>query len=186
VLFERADGGLLGLHQHGWSHANHEPQGRKCEFGASRPRAAQHDDVRRGHDRLRALLGERLDPIFTPPWNRCTDSTAECLVELGLRVLSRDTTARPFGRADLAEVPVTLDWFKSYRPGMTVSDGCAAELSAQIERGSTAPIGIMTHHGVTDAANRQLIGELLDVLRTCPLVTCRRLIDTLTVRVMPR
>ena len=34
-----------------------------------------------------------VDPIFTPPWNRCTQATADCLAMLGYRVLSRDATA---------------------------------------------------------------------------------------------
>ena len=38
ALASRVDssGGRLGLHQHGFAHANHEPEGRKCEFGPSR------------------------------------------------------------------------------------------------------------------------------------------------------
>ena len=34
-LASRVDssGGRLGVHQHGFAHRNHEPDGRKCEFG---------------------------------------------------------------------------------------------------------------------------------------------------------
>src|SRR5574338_114842 len=35
---------LLGIHQHGVSHANHELVGRKCEFGISRAHQDQYRD----------------------------------------------------------------------------------------------------------------------------------------------
>ena len=31
----------VGVHQHGYAHVNHEPEGRKCEFGVSRSAAEQ-------------------------------------------------------------------------------------------------------------------------------------------------
>src|SRR5918999_1078613 len=83
----------VGLHQHGYAHANHEREGRKCEFGPSRPEAVQRADVEAGRARLLALLGLRLDPIFTPPWNRCTAATGRCAAALGLTVLSREARA---------------------------------------------------------------------------------------------
>lgn len=52
----------------------------------------------------RAVVGGQLhpyvEPIFTPPWNRCTEQTAAALANLGFQVLSRDHTAVPFGRAE--------------------------------------------------------------------------------------
>ena len=53
------------------------------------------------------LLGERVDPFFTPPWNRCTRDTGEVLVELGFTLLSREHRAEPLGL--LPELPVHLD-----------------------------------------------------------------------------
>src|SRR3954447_1568726 len=54
----------VGLHQHGFAHANHEREGRrKCEFGAARPAARQLADIGAGRSRLQALLGDRLDPV---------------------------------------------------------------------------------------------------------------------------
>ena len=62
----------LDLHQHGYAHVNHEPEGRKSEFGAARSVAAQYADIAHGRELLMAVLGDRVQPIFTPPWNRCT------------------------------------------------------------------------------------------------------------------
>ena len=53
--------------------------GRKCEFGESRSRELQHADIAAGKELLSDLLGPITDPIFTPPWNRCTASTAALL-----------------------------------------------------------------------------------------------------------
>src|ERR671910_917935 len=72
----------VGLHQHGLAHANHEREGRKHEFGPSRAAARQRADIAAGRARLEALLGDRVGPIFTPPWNRCTIATGRCLAEL--------------------------------------------------------------------------------------------------------
>ena len=85
----------VGLHQHGLAHVNHEREGRRCEFGPARGAAAQRRDIEAGRARLADLLGERVDPIFTPPWNRCTADTGRCLAELGFAALSREARAAP-------------------------------------------------------------------------------------------
>ena len=41
--------------------------------------------------------GRRSCEVFVPPWNRCTDATARVLRDEGVRALSRDVTAEPFG-----------------------------------------------------------------------------------------
>src|SRR4051812_14537877 len=100
----------VGLHQHGLGHVNHEREGRRCEFGPSRDLAAQRRDIQAGRDRLGDLFGERLDPIFTPPWNRCTPDTGAALAELGLRILSREARAIPLDVPGLLELPIHIDW----------------------------------------------------------------------------
>src|SRR3954453_15945125 len=82
----------LGLHQHGYAHVSHETEGRRCEFGPARPAAAQVADIADGRRRLVDLVVPALEPVFTPPWNRCTADTGAALVELGIDVLSRDRT----------------------------------------------------------------------------------------------
>ena len=110
----------VGLHQHGLAHVNHEREGRKCEFGPARGAAAQRRDIAEGRERLAALLGARVDPIFTPPWNRCTAETGRCLAELGFEVLSRESRAAPLGVPGLRELPVSVDWF-AHRHGERLS-----------------------------------------------------------------
>lgn len=66
-----------------------------------RGRHPQQSDIARGRSLLQEAFDAALDPVFTPPWNRCTRGTADTLVALGFEVLSRDHTATGFDRPDL-------------------------------------------------------------------------------------
>jgi hypothetical protein len=155
-----------GLHQHGFAHTNHQVEGRKCEFGTARDKAAQREDIANGQQRLRALLGERLDPFFTPPWNRCTRETAENLVELGFTLLSREHKAEPFGL--LPELPVQLDVARLAPPELD-------ERFAEHVRRDGAPVGVMFHHGVMDPDAMARASALLQRLAHHPNVVPRRM-----------
>jgi peptidoglycan/xylan/chitin deacetylase (PgdA/CDA1 family) len=165
-LAARAAGGVVRLHQHGLAHVNHEPAGRKCEFGLSRDLGAQLADISAGRDLLLDAFGDLVDPVFTPPWNRCSADTGAAVRAAGLRVLSRDTSAGRLDRADLAEVPVTVDWF-AHRKGTRLSKD---ELSERIAAGVVAggPVGVMLHHAVTDASEREAIDDLLALVAHHP------------------
>lgn len=171
-LVRWAEVGAVRLHQHGRCHANHEPEGRRCEFGPGRSRADQQLDLYHGARHLARHLGPLVDPVFTPPWNRCTAETAELLAELGWRVLSRDHTAEPFGRPDLAEIPVTFDWFGKTRGEPWVPAERAERLARSLAD-STGPTGIMLHHALTDPDDLAAIGELFALLATHPSVVTR-------------
>ena len=144
----------VGLHQHGLAHANHEREGRKCEFGPSRGLAAQRRDIEAGRARLADLLGDRVDPIFTPPWNRCTPDTGTALTELGFRVLSRESRAEPLGVPGLFELPIHIDWVR-FAP---------VELGVRIARAVRAggPVGLMFHHAVME--DMRPMSDLLTLL----------------------
>lgn len=153
---------LVEVHQHGFAHVNHEPQDRQCEFGGSRPAFAQRSDIERGRARLAYLFGPNVRPMFTPPWNRCTRATGQCLVELGFSVLSRDARAEPFAIPGLAELPVRWDWFAHRHHERLSSEAAGLGLATAAAYGE--PTGIMLHHARMDATERQRLGELLDVL----------------------
>ena len=162
---------MISVHQHGFAHANHEPAGRKSEFGASRPRDLQRQDLANGRERLQHALGLALPPIFTPPWNRCTRDTAECLVELGFEVLSRDVTAEPFGLAPLHELPVCLDW--TGRRGARMGAAHWGETIARaIAPGAT--VGFMLHHAAMSADDRRMLSDLLQRARRTSERRCGR------------
>jgi hypothetical protein len=172
----------VGIHQHGFAHLNHELDGRKCEFGAARGRALQQQDIELGRRVLADLFGLQLAPVFTPPWNRCTVVTAECLRAAGFRVLSRDVTAPPLGVTGLCELPVTVDWF-ARRKGVRLS---LAEVGAQLAAatGGPQPVGVMFHHALMCVRELQRAGELLALLAAHPNARCY-LMDELVTGALP-
>jgi hypothetical protein len=155
--------GRLGLHQHGLAHRNHEPEGRKCEFGPGRSHAEQLDDIAAGRGGLRARLGERVQPIFTPPWNRCTAVTGHCLAELGFTALSRESRAEPLHVPGLIELPVRFDWFAQRKRVRLGRLERAQLLASEIER-ARDPVGLMFHHALMDDAELRDAEQLLDLL----------------------
>lgn len=161
ALIERLDAlpGRLGLHQHGFAHTNHEPAGRKCEFGAARGAAAQHHDLVAGRRRLQEHFGHHLQPIFTPPWNRCAPHTPLLLATLGFAALSRDRGAA--AQAALPDLPVDVDWSRQLREGGREAAAAALAAALQARMADGAPLGLMLHHATMDAAAFADLGELL-------------------------
>jgi hypothetical protein len=161
------DEGCVSVHQHGWAHVNHELRGRKCEFGPSRSAAAQRRDIVDGRDVLAERLDGRLEPVFTPPWNRCTDSTAGVLVELGFRGLSADCSAPRRDRPGLIEIPVSLDWTRSWsRGGRRALAEDLHDLTRRLPGEPGPPvIGVMLHHAVMTVYELRALREMLALLR---------------------
>jgi hypothetical protein len=155
--------GLVGIHQHGSTHLNHETEGRKCEFGASRDIAVQHADLARGWALLREPFGEMLLPIFTPPWNRCSDATPTLLADLGFAALSRDRCARPVQLA-LQEIAVDIDWSKHWREGGSAAVAAAFALALSARAGDGEPLGLMLHHAVMAADELSALEDMLVAL----------------------
>ena len=163
-----ASGGLVAAHQHGSTHANHEPEGRKHEFGPARTAEQQRYNLARGQRLLADKLGPAIAPIFTPPWNRCTPTTGRCVAELGFQVLSRDTTAAPLGLelGPVVELPVTVDWF-ARRKGVRLDRPQLGALLGEAAAGPR-PVGVMLHHAITDDPEMEAIGELLELVARHP------------------
>lgn len=164
---------LLGLHQHGYAHCNHEVQGRKCEFGASRDYASQFQDLKAGREHLLDLLDSALDPIFTPPWNRCNDTTSACLLQIGFSTLSRNRGAAPLTGNKITELPIAIDWCgvraKAHQPWSDLAGAIASEL----RHADSKPIGLMLHHAVMEGEDLQQLQALLALLAEHDRVSCR-------------
>ncbi len=178
ALLERsaAHEGLLGLHQHGLAHRSHETEGRKCEFGPSRGREAQCRDLAEGQRVLSERLPGQTQPVFTPPWNRCTRATAELLAELGFRVLSRHVSEPALAVPGLAEVPVSVDWSYAKRDGRRLTFEELGELAAERVRLGD-PVGVNLHHAVMDDEELRLLDELCGLLAAHDAVRCRPLLS---------
>lgn len=175
ALLPRARRGAIWLHQHGFAHVNHETQGRKCEFGPARSYAEQAADIVAGRDLLTEHLGDLVDPVFTPPWNRCTSDTAAAVAAAGLQVLSRDATATPLGEHTLAQVPVQVDWF-GQRKGVRWTREQLGQLIAD-RLLADDPVGVMLHHAVTDRDELARVEELVSLFSSHPGARPVRLMD---------
>lgn len=155
---------LFELNQHGWLHVNHEIEGRKCEFGVSRSYDQQLADIRRGQEVLQKAFGEAFSPVFTPPWNRCTDDTCRALDQLGFQALSKLRGKQVMAAYGFHEVSVTLDLFR-WKGGaeLKAADEIIGELIIQLSELET--VGIMLHHKVMDQSAFAFLSLLLNELR---------------------
>jgi hypothetical protein len=164
ALVARVEAGWpIGLHQHGFQHANYEPEGRPCEFGPSRPADAQWLDIATGRRALLADFGPCLDAIFTPPWNRCTAITERFVLKSGLTTISRDRSAGPPTVRGLADCSIGVDWFARVKGTRASREEWAVGLAREVA-GATAPLGVMLHHAQMDVEEFDALDELV---KTC-------------------
>lgn len=161
----------IGIHQHGYSHINHEVNGRKYEFGPTRSSSEQYADLAAGQACLQAHFALFVDPIFTPPWNRCTRETVAQIERLGFRALSRDHSAPEMPLGKLVELPVAVDWCRYSHEG---SEGFPA-MSRRIADESCMPqsVGIMLHHAVMESGQLMRLSELLSLLAEHAHAECK-------------
>jgi predicted deacetylase len=140
----RKDPNLWCFYQHGWRHMNHEPTGKKYEFGPARSIAEIEHDLMRGRERLTSLMQNAFFPAFTPPWNRCSKETMVILKRSGFRALSRSRGASPVVPAGMPDFQVNVDLHTRKEP--TAAPGWKnlyGEIAAAIADGFC---GIMIHH----------------------------------------
>lgn len=152
------DTGLFCWHQHGYRHKNHEPAGKKMEFGESRSRAEVVADLARGMERLHGLMGPLAVPVFTAPWNRLGETALEVLGELGFCAVSRSKGAKPPAPRKLPDFPVHVDLHTRKEPTPGAGwDALFSELSQALAGGLC---GVMIHHQRANPA----AWEFLDLL----------------------
>jgi predicted deacetylase len=158
---------LLELNQHGWRHLNHEREGRKCEFGASRTYAEQLADITQGQSRMAEAFGPNWFPVFIPPWNRCTEETRRALDHLGFRALSAKRGGAVVTGYRFEEISITLDLYR-WNDGARLKspEEVVDELIAQLSR--PRPIGVALHHKVMDEHAFSFLCSLLDTLAAHP------------------
>jgi len=156
-------GSLWCLHQHGFRHVNHEAERKKSEFGPARSAEVKHRDISRGREILERYLGQRIQPLFTPPWNRCDGETLEALTRLGFRAVSRTMDASPTPPSSLAELPVRVDLHtRKESTAQAALSGLLHELEQGLDSGSC---GIMLHHQRMNRAALEFLDSFLKCLR---------------------
>ena len=148
-------------HQHGWRHANHQPSGKKAEFGPARTRSVLRADLIRGRDRLASVMGSDFAPYFTPPWNRCSGETLELLAEHGYRGVSR-SRGEQSGRTPVEDFFINVDLHtRKERDAASALQALCEELSRAIAENY---VSIMIHHQLMNEASFELLDYLLSFI----------------------
>ncbi len=156
--------GLWCWHQHGWRHINHEPSGKKQEFGPSRTRQQLRDDLQRGRNRLEKIIGADFSPIFTPPWNRCSRETLTALSDLNYTAVSRGSADEALPAGNLPEFNVHVDLHTRKETNIAEAwDNLFHELSRALQQDHC---GIMLHHQRMNHAAFLFLEILLQLLKT--------------------
>jgi peptidoglycan/xylan/chitin deacetylase (PgdA/CDA1 family) len=162
-------------HQHGWRHRNHESEGKKQEFGPSRSREVLARDLTLGRERLAAIMGTHLTPLFTPPWNRCSEDTLALLQEMGYKAVSRSRGNRPPAPPGLPDLPVSVDLHTRRAPSAAVG---WERLKEDLTSGLRYPTcGIMIHHQRMNAVAFTFLEGLLETLIQHPRLTVLNMRD---------
>ncbi len=148
--------GLRGVRvlQHGWSHANHAPEGEKpCELGAHRHRELVLNDLAHGRARLRTLFAQRFLPILVPPWNRIAPDLLPRLPGMGFRAVSAFGPERGDSAVPMVNTHVDLIDWRGTRGGRPAAH-LAADIAARLGEaaGTGGAVGILSHHLVLDDA----------------------------------
>lgn len=158
---------------HGWRHDRHEVGcEKKTEFGARRP--GDTAELSAGLARLQAAFGDRLVPIFVPPWNILHDSLLPELARIGYAGVSTyQPRAARFAAEGLVRINTHIDpinWRGNrslIKPRLLV-EHIAALLRARLAgtQDRAEPLGLLTHHLVHDRAiwgfTQECLTRLLD------------------------
>ena len=157
---------------HGLAHANHAPRdAKKAEFGSHRLLPRLVEDAREGLRLARRPFGDRLVPVFVPPWNRIALDLVERLPGIGYRGLSSFGERRtPEPARGLTQVNTHIDpiaWHEGRR--LRDTEALVTELARAVtaRAGSHAdpePIGVLTHHLAHDEPVWRFCEELLSRL----------------------
>ena len=171
-------GDKVAIHQHGFSHSNHQLSGRLCEFGTDRNSEQQREDIEKGQKMLATMFGSQVKPVFTPPWNRCTRDTAVALQSLGFQCLSRIIGSDPI-ESTMSELPVAIDWLKK-RKGVRLNTAELIEYISGLLNTDDEIIGVMLHHEHMDQENRNLLNQFIESLRQSQMVSFESMMDVVS------
>jgi hypothetical protein len=156
--------------QHGYAHRNHRGAGeRAAEFGGDRPQSVERDELERGLRRLALLFGDRLVPVFVPPWNRFDESLVATLQALGFTGLSSFGPRQSAGAGGMVRVNAHVDPIAWRRDRAFLGEEetlarlvrhLAARRTGQVD--AAEPTGLLTHHRVHAPDLWNFLGRLAD------------------------
>ncbi|HTZ76446.1 MAG TPA: polysaccharide deacetylase family protein [Stellaceae bacterium] len=160
--------------QHGFDHSDHAPAGRpKSELSATRSPEEVRRQLEDGRSRLAALFGERFLPVLVPPFNEMSPHLAAAVRAAGYGFVS---VYGDFPGLAVASRNIHLDiidWPTGEAAAVAVNVRRAIAALRLRRYGilpAEAPIGVVSHHLVHDAAIWSLAEELLGRLVRHPAV----------------
>jgi hypothetical protein len=187
-LVESLEDDRVDVLQHGYSHANHEPNGPgESELGLARPEPVVLNELERGRRWLEKLFGSRFVPVLVPPWYRIADSLVRQLGGLGYGGLST-YGARPAKGAGPTRVNVHADivnwhpkprFLRPSRPRFLGTEAALELLTAHLaarrkgEADPEEPTGLVTHHRQMGDACFAFAEEFLARSKEHPAVSWR-------------
>lgn len=149
-----ADNGCLIPVVHGWAH-----------------------EIQGAMNRLQSLFGDRLKPMFVPPWNRIAPQHYPTLIKAGFTTLSTFTPRMaPDAATGLLQINTHLDpiaWRKG--KSLIAPDQLVAQLVQLLLDRRTGladnnePLGLLTHHLVHDAEVWEFTRQVLLTLQAGPV-----------------
>lgn len=160
--------GRSSVLQHGWSHANHAPEGeRDEEFGPHRPVATMLAELAEGWRRTAAL--PRSLPVLVAPWNRMDAGMLGELPKAGLSAVSTlgpRASAEPAPGVRQTNVHADIVDWSGHRGfvGEAAALGQIVDHLRQRRAGAVdagEPTGLMTHHLFHDEGCWWFVEELL-------------------------
>ncbi|MEQ8285073.1 polysaccharide deacetylase family protein [Thalassospira sp.] len=168
-LVETVDTRVL---QHGWSHKNHMPVGRKKqELDDVRDIGDVVSDLRHGFSVLKSRFGSRFLPVIVPPWNRVAEDVVASLQSLGffgISTFNPRASAEPYqGLLQVNTHVDVIDWrgTRGFAGEDVVLGAMVAHLVArrtgQVD--DLEPTGILTHHMVHDKGTTKFLDNLFSM-----------------------
>lgn len=160
---------------HGWAHVSHTPEGVKnAEFGTGRPAREALQEAASGRTRLQELFGDRVAPMFVPPWNRIAPEVVAGLAKAGFDAVSMYNPRKTAMAAPgVTQINTHIDpiFWRGHR-GLLDVETLMSQITTLLQdrrKGLTdnqEPLGYLTHHLVHDADiwefSRQFLLEICD------------------------
>lgn len=165
---------------HGWSHQSHAKAGNKnAEFGSDRPLADCISDVTVGIERMSSLFGNRLKPMFVPPWNRINPDLASHLVAAGYESLSTYMPRKSAHAASgLFQINTHIDPIAWRDDRGLIPTNILVSHTTKLLRDrrlgyadNQEPLGLLTHHLVHNDAIWDFVKQFLSVMLSGPIST---------------
>jgi hypothetical protein len=163
---------------HGWAHVSHAPEGQKnAEFGT--PRSIEdcaHDAISGLHSMI-DLFGDKLKPMFVPPWNRINPDLGEHLVAIGYDTISTYAPRKTqYAVPNLEQINTHLDPIAWHQGRSLIAPETLVEQIVKLMQDrrlghtdNTEPLGFLTHHLVHDEAIWDFTEQFLTIMRTGPI-----------------